>query len=62
MFSKKNILDCRFPFIVKYCKLEVHWLGSGVQTGATKKRPTTAREKKIMIEVYGEEKKLLERP
>lgn len=39
-------------------------LGSGVQAGTTKRKPTTEREreKKVRIEVYGEETKLLERP
>ena len=37
---------------------------SRVQVGATKGRPTreTERAKKVIIEVYGEEKKLLEQP
>ena len=46
--------------------LESQLLGSGVQAGATKQtktRPTTHTEReKIIIEVYGEEKKLLELP
>ena len=35
--------------------LEIHWLRSGVQAGATKRRPTTHTQKKIIIEVYGGE-------
>lgn len=38
-------------------------LGSGVQAGTTKENlPQREREKKVRIEVYGEETKLLERP
>ena len=56
---KKNP-GLQFPFHCQCLLLEIHQLGSGVQAGATNRRPTTEREKKkIIMEVYGQEKTIV---
>ena len=49
---------CRKSFLS--VRSSVTEVGSCVHASATRRRPTTKREEKITIEVYGEEKRMLE--